>query len=128
MSLLTPAQRQLFENPNFVNVATIAKDGTPRTTAIWVDIDGDDILLNAANSRQWLQNLRRNPNVALSIFDLHNPYNQVNLIGTVESISAVGGEEHIDKLAQKYTGHDYADHKADDPRQIVRIKISKVRQ
>lgn len=126
MATLTPEQRQLFEQPNYVTVATLSKDGTPRSTAIWVDVDGDDILLNGANSRQWLQNLRRDPHVALNIFDLKNPYKQVNIIGEVVSISPDGAEAHIDKLSHKYNGQDYPYHIADDPRQLVRVKVNKV--
>jgi len=127
MSIFKDEQRKLFEDPNLVNVATLGKDGTPRTTAIWVDIDGDDILLNGATSRKWLNNLRRNPAVALSIFDLKNPYNQVTLTGEVVTITEEGAEAHIDKLAHKYTGQDYRDHRSDDPRQIARVKVNKVR-
>lgn len=126
MSVFTPEQRKLFEEPNLVNVATLGKDGKPRTTAIWVDIDGDDILLNGANSRQWLANLRRDPHVALCVFDLKNPYNPVNIIGEVIDITDVGGEAHIDKLSHKYFGKDYPNHLPDDPRHIARVKVSKV--
>ena len=126
MSVFTPEQRKLFEEPNLVSVATLGKDGTPRNTAIWVDIDGDDILLNGTTSRQWMANLHRNPQVALSIYDLKNPYSQVNVIGEVVEITQQGGEEHIDKLANKYTGHDYSDHRPNDPRQLARVRVKKV--
>lgn len=126
MSVFTPEQRKLFEDKNFVNVATLGKDGLPRSTAIWVDIDGDDIILNGARSRKWLANLRRNPNVALSVFDLQNPYKQVNVIGEVVEITEEGGEDHIDKLARKYWGRDYTNHQPNDPRNIVRVRVKKV--
>lgn len=127
MSVFSDEQRRLFEEPNLVSVATLGKDGTPRSTAIWVDIEDDYILLNGARSRQWLANLRRSPAVALSIFDAKNPYNQVRVIGEVESISEEGAEAHIDKLAQKYRGiSTYPSHDPNDPRQIARVKVKKV--
>ncbi len=126
MAVFTDEQRQLFEDTNLVTVASLGKDGTPRSTAIWVDIDGDEILLNGATSRKWLANLRRNPKVALNVFDSKNPYKQVNVLGEVVSITQQGGEEHIDKLANKYTGQNYRDHRPEDPRQIVRVKVNKV--
>jgi PPOX class probable F420-dependent enzyme len=125
MSIFSSEQRKLFEGPNFVNVATISIDGTPRTTAIWVDIDGDDILLNGARSRKWISNLRNNPNIALSIFDVTMPYHQINVQGEVMEITEEGAEEHIDKLSQKYFGRDYPDHNPNDPRTIVRVKVKK---
>jgi PPOX class probable F420-dependent enzyme len=126
MSVFTDEQRRLFEEPNLVSVATLGKDGTPRNTAIWVDIDGDDILLNGAESRQWLANMRRNPAVALSIYDLKNPYKQVTVTGEVVNITQEGGEEHIDKLSQKYFGRPYSNHQANDPRNIIRVRVKKV--
>jgi len=126
MSVFTPEQRSVFEGKNLVNVATIGKDGTPRSTAIWVDIDGDDILLNGAGSRKWLANLRRDPHVALNIFDTANLYIQVNIIGEVVEITEQGAEEHIDKLSQKYGGRNYPDHRPEDPRQIARVRVTKV--
>jgi len=126
MATFTDEQRKLFEDKNLVTVATLGKDGTPRNTAIWVDIDGDDILLNGAASRKWLVNLQRNPHVALSVYDLKNPFQQVNVIGVVESITAEGGEEHIDKLSHKYSGRDYPDHRPNDPRMLARVKATKV--
>ncbi len=127
MSIFSPEQRKLFEEANYVNVASLGKDGTPRSTAIWVDIDGDDILLNGASSRKWLANLRRNPTVALSVFDMKNPYNQVNVTGEVVEITEQGAEEHIDKLARKYTGQNYSSHLANDPRQVARVRVKHVR-
>lgn len=126
MATLTPAQRKLFEDKNLVTVASLGKDGTPRSTAIWVDLDGDDILLNGPMSRSWMQNLKRNPQVALSIYDNNQIYNQVRVIGEVVDITSEGGEAHIDKLSHKYNGRDYPDHQPNNPRYIARVKIKKV--
>ncbi|MBN9388781.1 MAG: pyridoxamine 5'-phosphate oxidase family protein [Chloroflexi bacterium] len=126
MATLTPEQRKLFEDKNLVTVASLGKDGTPRSTAIWVDIDGDDILLNGPMTRAWMQNLKRNPKVALSIYDNKQIYNQVRVLGEVVDITSEGGEAHIDKLSQKYNGRDYPDHRPNEPRHIARVKITKV--
>lgn len=126
MAILTPAQRKLFEDKNLVTVATLGKDGTPRSTAIWVDLDGDDVLLNGPMSRAWMQNLKRDSHVALSVYDNHNVYKQVRVIGEVVDITSEGGEEHIDKLSQKYFGRLYSDHQPNDPRFIARVRINKV--
>jgi PPOX class probable F420-dependent enzyme len=126
MTIFKPEERKIFEDKNFVSVATLGKDGTPRNTAIWVDLDGDDVLLNGAESRGWLKNLQRNPHVALSVYDLKNPYHQVTVQGEVTSISTEGGEDHIDKLAQKYWGTLYNSHDPNDPRNIIRIKVKTI--
>src|SRR3954470_143188 len=107
MVTLTPEQKQLFTDKNFVAIATVGKDGTPRNTIIWVDAEGDDIVVNGAQSRAWLKNLKRNPNVALTIYDQARPFRRVTVIGKAIEITSEGGEEHIDKLAHKYIGRDY---------------------
>ncbi len=127
MSVFKPEQQKIFEGPNFVNVATLGKDGTPRSTAIWVDLDGDDILLNGTVSRKWLLNLKRNPAIALSIYGTNEPYKQVNVLGEAVEFTREGGYEHIEKLSRKYTGGPYKNHNPNDPREIVRVKVKKVR-
>jgi hypothetical protein len=64
----------LLDEPNFAILATIAKANTLRNTIIRVDFEGDDIWLNGYKSRAWLANWRRNPLVAMAIFNLKNPY------------------------------------------------------
>src|ERR1700738_3112636 len=107
MTTLTPDQRKLFEDKNFVAVATIGKDGAPRNTIVWVDVEGAQIIINGAQSRGWIKNLKRNPNVALTIFETEKPYRRVSVIGVAVEITTVGGEENIDKLSLKYGGRLY---------------------
>jgi PPOX class probable F420-dependent enzyme len=126
MASLSPEQRKLFTDKNFVSVATIGKDGTPRNTVVWVDAEGDHIVINGAKSRGWLKNLKRNPNVALTIFDSAQPYRRVSVVGKAVEITEQGGEEHIDKLSQKYGGRLYPAHEEGNPRTIVRIQPENV--
>lgn len=126
MATLSPEQRKLFEEKNFVAVATVGRDGTPRNTIVWVDMDGDNILINGAQSRGWIKNLKRNPNVALTIYDNGAPYRRVTVIGKAVEITTQGGEESIDKLSMKYGGRPYPQHEPNNPRTIVRIRPEKV--
>ena len=126
MATLTPEQRKLFEEKNFVAVATVGKDGTPRNTIVWVDMDGDNVLINGAQSRGWIKNLKRNPNVALTIYDHNAPYRRVTVLGKAVEITTEGGEESIDKLSMKYGGRPYPQHEPNNPRTIVRIRPEKV--
>lgn len=122
MAVLTAAQHKLFVDKNWVAIATLGKDGTPRNTIVWVDADGEHVLVNGAKSRAWIKNLRRNPNVALTIYDHDNPPRRVTVIGTAVELTTDGAEAHIDKLAQKYNGHLYSNHDPENPRVLVRIR------
>jgi PPOX class probable F420-dependent enzyme len=96
----------LFSKKSFANVATIMKDGSPQVTPVWVDYDGEYILINTSKGRQKMNNLKRDPRIALSIQDPDNPYRKLIVRGRVVEETEQGADVHIDKLAKKYTGSD----------------------
>jgi PPOX class probable F420-dependent enzyme len=98
--------RDLFEKPAFGHLATLNADGSPQVTPVWLDIEGDVILVNSARGRKKDRNLRRDPRVALSIIDPANPYRYLEVRGRVVEITEKGADEHIDKQAKKYLGVD----------------------
>ncbi len=103
---LGPGARRLFEAPNFANIATLMPDGSPQVTPVWVDLDGDRILVNTAEGRLKPRNVRRDPRVAISITDRNNHYSAALVRGRVVEITHEGADELIDKLAKKYIGQD----------------------
>ena len=117
---LSSAVRRLFEEPNFAHFATLMADGSPQVTVVWVDVDGDRILVNTAEGRTKPRNVRRDPRVAISISDRNSPYQAAFLRGRIVQITHEGVDEHIDKLAKKYLGMDrYANHRAGEQRVIL---------
>ncbi|HKP13279.1 MAG TPA: PPOX class F420-dependent oxidoreductase [Blastocatellia bacterium] len=98
--------RDLFDKKAFAHVVTMMPDGTPQVTPVWVDYDGTHVIINSARGRQKDKNLRRNPNVALSIQDPDNGYRYLEVRGRVTEITEDGADEHIDKMAKKYMGVD----------------------
>ncbi len=113
----------LFEKKGFSHLATIMPDGSPQVTPVWVELDGDDVVVNSAKGRQKDLNMRSRPRVALSIQDPDNPYRYLEVRGTVVSISEDGGDAHIDKLAKKYLGVEkYPYRQVGEVRVIYRIR------
>jgi PPOX class probable F420-dependent enzyme len=104
MAELSPSERKLFTDLNFVVLSTTRADGRPRSVVLWVDVDGGDILINGGRSREWIKNLRRDPRVALAIFDRQEPYRYVSIQGTVTSVTDEGADEHYASLRTKYRG------------------------
>ena len=96
--------RRLIEGKNFANLATLMPDGSPQVTPVWVDHEGEMILVNTAEGRVKIKNVTLDPRVALSIFDQADPYRKVVIRGRVIEITKVGAEDHIDKMAMKYRG------------------------
>ena len=97
---------KLIEGNNFGYLGTVMKDGSPQVTPVWVDIEGDLILVNTAIGRLKQINAKRNPKVAIAIADSSNQYDMVAIRGTVLEQTTEGAREHIDKLAKKYLGKD----------------------
>ena len=128
MTQLTKKARQRLSDPNLGFLATIMDDGSPQVSPVWVDVDGDQILVNTAKGRRKERNLRRDPRVAISVADNDDPYDKVDIRGRV--VDWVGGGEanaHIDRLALKYLGEEkYPWRKPGEERLIMKIKPEKI--
>jgi PPOX class probable F420-dependent enzyme len=115
--------RTLLAEPNIVFIATLMKDGAPRVTPVWVDLDGDVILVNTVQGRATTRNLERDQRVALSVTDRNDPYNWASIRGRVVAITEEGADAHIDTMARKYLGQDRYPYRRDgEVRVILRIE------
>jgi PPOX class probable F420-dependent enzyme len=127
MAALPEKVKTLLQKPVFVHFATLMKEGGPQVSPVWVDLDGDTILINSAEGRLKDKNVRSDKRVALSFTDPANPYHAVMIRGRVTEITKDGAEEHIDKMAKKYMGKDvYPAHSAAEPRVIYKIVAEQV--
>jgi PPOX class probable F420-dependent enzyme len=125
--MLGDRDRTILEGPNFASVATVMPDGAPHVSTIWIDLDGDDVVFNTSEGRVKMQNLRRDPRVAISVFDRNDPYEQVVIRGTVVDIRRDGADDHIDRLAKKYLGLDeYPWRESGEQRLIVRVRLDRI--
>jgi len=125
---LEPDARQLLEDANFCYIATVGKDGRPQVNPIWVDVEGDEVLVNSEDGRSWPNNLRRDPQVTLCVPEKDNPYHYVTIWGRVVEDTQEGAFEHIDELAKTYLDKDkYPNNEPGDVRVIFRIEVEKVK-
>jgi PPOX class probable F420-dependent enzyme len=69
MGKLSEAVAKLIEKKNFGHLATLMPDGTPHVTPVWIDHEGDVVLVNTAEGRVKVKNVRKDPRVAISIVD-----------------------------------------------------------
>ena len=88
----------------YAYLATIMQDGTPQVTPVWFNTDGKHILINSQIGRVKDRNIRERPDIALLIPDPNDPYRYLMIRGPVVEITEEGAREHINQLAQKYTG------------------------
>ena len=118
----------LLEGQHFAHVATVMADGTPQVTPVWIDHEGDTVTFNTAAGRFKEKNLRRDPNVAISIIDAENPYQPLVIRGKVSEITEDGADEQIDALAKRYMGVDeYPLRQPGEQRVMVKITPEKVK-
>ncbi len=119
--------RKLIEGKNFAHVATLNADGSPQVTAMWVDHDGSNILLNTAVGRVKDRNIKRDARVAMDIVETSNPYDGIFVlgvaIGTIDGAEAV---KHANKLNMKYFGKPVFKLARGEQRVVYKIKPSKI--
>jgi PPOX class probable F420-dependent enzyme len=130
MAASIPEQfKDLFEKKAFANLATLMPDGRPQVTPVWCDLEGSHVRINTAKGRVKDKNMRRNKNVAFSIYDPDNPYRHLAVQGQVVEITEQGADSHIDALAKKYLGKDkYPFRQPGEVRVIYKIRPDRVTQ
>jgi PPOX class probable F420-dependent enzyme len=100
-----PAEtKTLIDRPNFAHLATLMADGSPQSVPVWVGREGDRLLVCTSEGSLKGRNTRRDPRVALSIVDMQNPYEEVQLRGRVVERRPDPDLRIMDPVSQKYTG------------------------
>jgi PPOX class probable F420-dependent enzyme len=121
------SHRDIFKGKNYAHVATLMPDGSPQSTPVWIDIDGDTIVFNTAEGRQKARNLDRDGRVAISVADAGNPYRYIQVRGSVIEKTTEGADAHIDRLAKKYLGAEsYPGRNPAEKRVIYRVQPERV--
>ena len=103
---MSPGLLNLLREPAFCQIASLMPDGSPQITQVWVDTDGEHILVNTAEGRQKVRNVRRDPRVAVNVVDPANAWRLATIRGRVVDITTEGADALIDQLAKKYLGVD----------------------
>src|SRR5712691_6252075 len=90
---------ETLTQPTFWQFATINPDGSPAVTPVWIDVDGEHVLVNTAIGRRKERNARREPRVALGFVDRDEPYTWIELRGrVVEFVEGEVADASIDRL------------------------------
>ena len=103
---ISPGFRKLLQEPAYCQLATLMPDGSPQVTQVWVDTDGEHILVNTAQGRQKELNVRRDPRVAVNVVDPTNAWRLAMVRGRVVDVTTAGADQLIDQLAKKYLNED----------------------
>ncbi|MFN8373085.1 MAG: PPOX class F420-dependent oxidoreductase [Anaerolineae bacterium] len=126
MSLIPDEYRDLFKKPAFGHLATVMADGSPQITPVWVDFDGEHVLVNSKLGRVKNANMAQRSAVAIEISDPDNPYRYLSIRGHVVAVVEENAAAHLEQLSQRYLQKPYPWWSEGEVRQIFKILPERV--
>jgi len=98
-------ERRILRGRRNAYLATVMPDGSPQLTPVWVDEDGEDVVVNTPEGTVKLANMRRDARVAITIEAEEDRYRVLSIRGRVVEIeSGSHVDEHIDRLSLRHDG------------------------
>jgi PPOX class probable F420-dependent enzyme len=126
------SHRDLLTRPVCGVLTTLAADGQPRSSLVWVDTDGECALVNTTLERCKARDLARDPRLSLLVVDPDDTGRFLQVRGEAELVTD-GALRHLDALTRRYTrhprfyGHVYPeDRQAHETRVICRIHARRI--
>ena len=117
----------LLRQPSLCFLATSMPDGSPQVTQVWVDTDGEHVIINSVQTHVKVRNIARDARVAVAVSDPKDPSRYAQVRGRVIATTTKGAVEHIEMLARKYTGEPYPWYGGrDQVRVILTIKAESI--
>ncbi|HIK84969.1 MAG: pyridoxamine 5'-phosphate oxidase family protein [Myxococcales bacterium] len=134
MPKLEDAERDAFlaERGVIMHIATVASDGAPLVTPIWFIFEEGRIWFTPRQHSEWLQNIRNDDRVALSIDESATPYRKVVVRGRARIDFEIGDDdvwrERYRRIAHRYLPADgangYVDSTDDQPRALCSMALA----
>jgi PPOX class probable F420-dependent enzyme len=124
---LNSQQQRLVDEPLYAVATTLMSDGAPHSTVVWIDREDGTLQFNTAHGRLKTRNIERDPRVSVTVFDPANPFQKTLVVRGRAELIDEGADDHIDRLAKKYTGQDrYPWRQPDERRVTVRVIAEKI--
>jgi PPOX class probable F420-dependent enzyme len=118
MTSMTPEIVAALTAGRLAHLTTINPGGGPQVSVVWVGIEGNDIVVGHLMGGRKVQNIRRDPRVALTIeAEGANPVGMVNYLAIhgVARLSDGGAPALLQRLAEVYVGPGVKFPPMDDP-------------
>ena len=123
--------RELIESGPLAHLVTLNADGSPQVTVVWIGIEDDEIVSGHLFRRRKVENVLRDPRVALSLeapgADAIGLRNYAVVYGRAR-ITEGGAPELLQRLAYTYIGPDVTFPPMPDPPPgyVTRIRVERV--
>ncbi len=131
MTLLTPSVRSVITSGRLAHLTTLDPDGSPQMSAVWVGLEGNEIVTGHMMGGRKVQNIARDPRVSLTIeAEGANSLGMTNYLmvkGTARLIEG-GAPELLQRLAEVYIGPGVTFPPFDDPPpgHVIRITPTRI--
>ena len=106
MAQLNEKQAKMFTDKNWGVVSTIREDGSPHSTPVWIDFDGENVLVNSARGRAKVRNVERDPRATVTVLPAADQQAGYVMVSGPAEVVDEGALEHINAMAKKYLGED----------------------
>jgi PPOX class probable F420-dependent enzyme len=128
---LSPAAIDLLGSPAVATVVTLDADGSPHVSSAWVGLEDGEIVIGTLDDQRKLQNIRRDPRVALTIHsDVVNRWGlrEYLVVNGTARITEGGAADLLQRLAHTYLGPDVVFPGMPDPPPgyVTRIAVERV--
>jgi PPOX class probable F420-dependent enzyme len=122
--------RDLVESGPLTYVSTINADGSPQVTAIWIGLDGDNLISTHMRYNVKLRNMQRDPRVVLSFAPPQRSGDWMSLHAIIHATATVGplGSTGplLTRLAKVYVGHDAEYPDESQTGYVVRYSVDRI--
>jgi len=119
--------KTLVRGANFAHLATLMPDGSPQAAPVWVELEGDRILVGTGAGSLKAKNAKRDARVALSIVAYDNPYVEAQLRGRVAERWTDADFKIMDRISRKYIRKEFPMRDNPDKRVVLVIEIERAR-
>ena len=123
MTTIPDELRDLFQESALAHVSYLNGEGQIVSWPMWVDFDGEHLLISSPVGSRKGRSFRERPQVAISIVSGKNPWHWLSASGRVTDIQPDDNLAFIDRMSRKYTGGDY---QRRSPREIFTVAIDRV--
>ncbi len=97
----------LLKSQVVATVAALRPDGAIALYQMWVDYDGEHVLVSSAVGTRKATNWARDPRVTLSVVDRNDPWRFLIIRGHVAEVRPDVDLAYIDEVSKRYVGGPY---------------------
>jgi PPOX class probable F420-dependent enzyme len=99
--------RRLLAGPNYGYLSTLLPGGEPKVDPVWVDHEGDLVLVTTDGKSIKARNVELDDRVALAVTAFDDPYDQLQVRGRVVEVRPDDDLVVLDRMSEKYLGEPF---------------------